>query len=206
MAAGAAAASPVAPSSTPSLVLVSQSAAVVPSAPGQPAPFQVTVAVRGDPPPGSELGLAFYEKLESRSAFEQTLSGRPSGLMQDVAPEPLTALRPVGAGLQLATDVVAGTTEPAGSTTVGLDGHGGCVPGDGECSGVYPVVVQLLSPQGWCSPTSPPTSCMPRTAAAGRSSSPGWCRSGRRSRSPTTRRSQRRSPRCRQPGCETWPN
>ncbi len=148
MAAGAAAASPVAPSSTPSLVLVSQSAAVVPSAPGQPAPFQVTVAVRGDPPPGSELGLAFYEKLESRSAFEQTLSGRPSGLMQDVAPEPLTALRPVGAGLQLATDVVAGTTEPAGSTTVGLDGHGGCVPGDGECSGVYPVVVQLLSPQG----------------------------------------------------------
>src|SRR5579875_2040058 len=142
MAAGAAAASPVAPSSTPSLVLVSQSAAVVPSAPGQPAPFQVTVAVRGDPPPGSELGLAFYEKLESRSAFEQTLSGRPSGLMQDVAPEPLTALRPVGAGLQLATDVVAGTT------AVGLDGHGGCVPGDGECSGVYPVVVQLLSPQG----------------------------------------------------------
>jgi hypothetical protein len=134
--------------SPPTLVLLSQSAAVIPPAPGQPAPFEVTVEVRGDPPPGAELGLSVYEKLQSRSAFEQTLGGRPSGLMQVLSPEPLTALHPVGDGLQLATTVVAGTTEPPGSTVLGLDGHGGCVPGDGECSGVYPVVVELLSAQG----------------------------------------------------------
>ncbi len=142
---GPASAAPSAP--PPSVVLVSQSAAVTPAAPGDPAAFQITVHARGAPA-GSELGLVFYEKLTSRSAFDQTLSGRPGYVMQQVAPQPLTSLRSVGSGLQLATTVVAGTTEPNGSTTVGLRGHGGCAVGAGDCSGVYPVEVELLSPEG----------------------------------------------------------
>lgn len=134
-------------SPAPSLGLVSQSTAVTPLAPEQAAPFQITLRVTGAPP-GAEIGLVFYDKLANRSDFQATLTGRPSGVMQEVAPQPLGALHPVGAGLQITTTVVAGTAEPAGSSTVGLGGHGGCVAGNGSCSGVYPVEVELLGSTG----------------------------------------------------------
>jgi hypothetical protein len=134
--------------STPSLVLMSQSATVLPAAPGQPALFQVTVKVTGAPA-GTELGLAVGYKLHSRSEFEQTLDNRPTRFMQEVAPAPLSSLRVVGTGLQtglqLDTTVVEGEAEPDGATTIGLQQ---CVVGEGTCSGVYPVEVELLDQSG----------------------------------------------------------
>ncbi len=127
-----------------SLVLLGQDPTVTPAAPGDPASFTVTVGMTGTPP-GAEIGLSFYSKLHTPSAFEQTLSAPPSDLLDMVAPQPIAALRRVDGGVQLTTTVVVGNTAaPSGSATVNLD----CTPGTLLCSGVYPVVVQLFNAAG----------------------------------------------------------
>ncbi len=137
-------------SGSPALELLGQSAAVTPVAPGDPAPFEVTVRVFGAVPDGAELGLSFYDKLGSRSAFEQTIGTTPNGLLQTVAPTALSGLKAVDGGYQFSVTVMAGVPERSGSDTVGLLGARGrgCVAGNGTCSGVYPVVVTLFGSDG----------------------------------------------------------
>ena len=178
---------PSAAAAAPSLVLLSQSATVLPAAPGQPAPFQVTVRVKGAPA-GAELGVVVYDKLHTRSEFEQTLTNRPTRVMQEVAPATLSSLRAVGTGLQIVTDVLAGVTESDGATAIGLQQ---CTVGNGTCSGVYPLEVELLGQGGaplahlttylvytetrsahplvfsWIVPVAAPVSIRPRAPLAG---------------------------------------
>lgn len=127
----------------PTLFLVNQSPTVLPPAPGQPAPFQVTVRVSGAPA-GAQLGLVVYRKLTTRSDFERTLTSRPTDVMQDVAPAPLSSLHVVGGAVQLGADVVE-SAQADGSSTIGLRG---CTVGNGTCSGVYPVEVVLTDSSG----------------------------------------------------------
>lgn len=130
----------------PSLVLIAQSPTVTPAAFGDPAPFSITVKVIGTAPAGAMLGLTVYEKFATRSNFAQSLTSPPSGTpMHAVAAQPLSSLKAASGGFQIATTVVPGPS-PAGSDTIGL--RGGCVAGNGSCSGVYPVEVQLLSAAG----------------------------------------------------------
>ncbi|MGH8996435.1 MAG: hypothetical protein ACRDYB_10470 [Acidimicrobiales bacterium] len=135
----------------PTLQLLRQSPSVTPAAPGSPAPFAISVKVAGPLPAGAELGLSFYSKLSTRGSFEQTLTNSPTGLMQTVAPQPVSSLRTVaGGGYQLSATIVAGSPQPAGSDTVDVRGTSGerCAVGTGVCSGVYPVVVQLFGADG----------------------------------------------------------
>jgi hypothetical protein len=129
-------------------MLLGQSPTVTPASPGDPAPFAIEVEVGGPVPAGAELGLSFYKKLGTRSAFEQTLSTPPSSadLLQTVSPQSIADLRSVhGGGVELTTTVVPDTAEPSGADTVDL---GSCAIGSGLCSGVYPVVIQLLDAGG----------------------------------------------------------
>lgn len=137
--------------STPSLTLLSQTPTVAPPAPGDPATFALAVRVAGSAPSGATLGLSFYEKLSTQSGFAETLTGTPSGLLHTVAPQPLASLKRPGGGEQIDVTVVAGTTSaPSGSTTLNVSDLSRCPPltDPEECSGVYPVVVQLFDSSG----------------------------------------------------------
>jgi hypothetical protein len=116
---------------------------VLPAAPGQPAPFQVTVRADGAPA-GAQLALVVYDKLHSRSAFEQSLTSGPTRVLQDVAPASLSTMRVVGSGVQYVANVEGGSAEPDGASIIGLP----CTVGNGTCSGVYPVEVELLDQGG----------------------------------------------------------
>ncbi len=136
-------------STGPSLTLLGQTPTVTPPAPGDPATFTITVKLEGTPPPGAALGLAFYDKLVTQSAFTQTLTSAPTRLLHTVAPQPLSELRRPGGGEQLNVTVVAGNASaPAGSTTLNVSGLSHCPPGTEACSGVYPVEVQLFDASG----------------------------------------------------------
>jgi hypothetical protein len=136
--------SAVDPVGSPTLTLLGQSESVTPAAPGDPATFQLDVDVRSAPD-GAELGLTFYEQLGTRSAFEQTLTSPPTGVLQALPPVPIADLKSGLGGLDDGVTVVPDTSEPAGSNAVDL----GCRHvGNGTCSGVYPVLVQLLGPSG----------------------------------------------------------
>jgi hypothetical protein len=132
------------PVGSPTLTLLGQSESVTPAAPGDSATFQLDVDIRSAPD-GAELGLTFYEQLGTRSAFEQTLTSPPTGVLQALPPVPIADLKSGLGGLDDGVTVVPDTSEPAGSNAVDL----GCRHvGNGTCSGVYPVLVQLLGPSG----------------------------------------------------------
>ncbi|HXR54447.1 MAG TPA: DUF6049 family protein [Acidimicrobiales bacterium] len=137
------------PAGSPALTLLNQSPAVTPAAPGDPAPFALEVHV-GAAPAGAELGLTFYRKLSTRSGFEQTLGNPPTGVLQTVSPQPVADLKPgPRGGVEISVTVVPDTSQPSGSDTVDLSQEGpGCVVGNGSCSGVYPVVVEMLGSEG----------------------------------------------------------
>jgi hypothetical protein len=125
------------------LTLIGQSESVTPPAPGSSATFLLDVGV-GAAPTGAELGLTIYQQLGTRSAFEQTLTSTPTDVLQTLAPVPTAGLKPDLGGLDDDVTVVPDTSLPAGSNAIDLD----CHVGNGTCSGVYPVLVQLLGPSG----------------------------------------------------------
>lgn len=134
---------------SPSLTLLSQTPSVTPAVPGDPAPFTIQVEVNGSVPTGAELGLTFYQKLGTRSAFEQTLSNAPIGVLQALTPTPVSGMKAGrGGGLESTTTVVPDTAEPSDSGAIDLSARHACTVGSGRCSGVYPVVVQLLGSNG----------------------------------------------------------
>ncbi|MGH9236098.1 MAG: DUF6049 family protein, partial [Acidimicrobiales bacterium] len=109
---------------TPTIELVRQPAYV---RPGEPYGVEVRVT---DPPAGAQVAMVVHDRLQSRQQFRTTLTGELGGVEQAIDPQPLDAL-PRG---------------PAGSVTVGFTpGPGG--PG-GSGRGVYPVEVQVRSPNG----------------------------------------------------------
>ena len=91
------------------------------------------------------MALSFYDQLPTTGEFEQTLSNPPNGVLHRVAPQPVSTLHFVDGALQLTTTVVEGLANVPGSTTVGLDE---CTVGTSDCSGVYPVVVNLENAAG----------------------------------------------------------
>ena len=114
--------------------------------PGQP--FSVDVGIPPGTPADAEVGVTLYDKLETRSAFEQTLSGPPAGPVLDrTASGGLSTLGARAGGLELSVAVLpdrASSTGPPSTTQ--LDLH--CAPDTGSCSGVYPAVVSLVRPSG----------------------------------------------------------
>jgi hypothetical protein len=135
---------------SPTLTLIGQTQTVTPPAPGDPAPFAIQVEIDGAPVAGARLGLTFYEKVGTRSAFEQTLTSPPSGIpLQTVTPVAVGGLKALRTGgVELDTTVVADTPESSGSNTVDLSDRQNCGVGSGRCSGVYPVLVQLFDQSG----------------------------------------------------------
>jgi len=134
---------------SPTLTLLSQTPSVTPVAPGDPAPFTIQVEVNGSVPKDAELGLTFYQKLGTRSAFEQTLTSPPTDVLQALAPTPVAGMKAGRrGGLQSTTTIVPDTPEASDSGSIDLSARHACVVGSGRCSGVYPVVVQLLGPSG----------------------------------------------------------
>ena len=135
------------PAGSPTLTLLSQSPAVTPTVPGHPASFALEVVAA---PAGAELGLTFYRKLSTRSGFEQTLSNPPTGILQTVSPQRVADLKPGSrGGVEISVTIVPDTPQRSGSDTVNLsEERPGCVVGNGSCSGVYPVVVQVLGSGG----------------------------------------------------------
>jgi len=133
-------------SGAPALTLLGQSPFVTP---GQPLRLQLAPA-RGTPR-GDRLQVTLYDKLTSRSAFEQTLSSPPNGAVLDrTDPVALSDLAPgaapppaSGVGLSIAIDSTG-----SASGTNGQSLTLSCTPGIGECEGVYPLEVALLRPSG----------------------------------------------------------
>jgi hypothetical protein len=92
-------------------------------------PYGVEVRVT-DPPAGAQVAMFVHDRLESRQQFRTTLTGELGGVEQSIDPQPLDAL----------------ARGPTGSVTVGFTpGPNG--PG-GSGRGVYPVEVQVRSPDG----------------------------------------------------------
>ncbi len=112
--------------------------------PGQS--FTIDLGIPAGTPAGAQVAVTLYDKLGTRSAFEQTLSGPPAGPVLDrTAPVGLSTLAPGSGGPQLSAAVFP--EQPTGGA-VGpvLDLH--CVADTGSCSGVYPAVVSLERPSG----------------------------------------------------------
>jgi hypothetical protein len=131
--------------SSPTLTLLAQSDSVTPVVPGDPATFGLDIGISGTTPAGSDLDLTFYHQLGTRSAFEQTLSGPPTNVLQTLSPVPVSGLKPgLAGGFQDNVTVAPDTAEAAGSNGVDLR----CEVGNGSCSGVYPVTVGLVEPSG----------------------------------------------------------
>ncbi len=130
---------------SPNLTLLAQSDSVTPAVPGDPATFALDVEVTGKTPAGTDLDLTFYHQLGTRSAFEQTLSSPPTNVLQTLSPVPISGLKPGPAGgLEDGVTVVPDTPEADGSNGIDLR----CQVGNGSCSGVYPVTVELVEPSG----------------------------------------------------------
>jgi hypothetical protein len=129
----------------PTLTLLAQSDSVIPSVPGDPATFALDVDVTGTTPAGTDLDLTFYHQLGTRSAFEQSLTRPPTNVLQALSPIPISSLKlGLAGGLEDEVTVVPDTPQAGGSNGIDLR----CQVGNGSCSGVYPVTVELVEPSG----------------------------------------------------------
>ncbi|MGH9044470.1 MAG: hypothetical protein ACRDVP_06510 [Acidimicrobiales bacterium] len=129
----------------PAVILTSQSATVTPSSPGAPASFAISFKVPGAPS-GARVQLMIYRALGSRSAFEATLNAAPSSTpLSTVGPVPLASLSSAPAG-GVGLDVQVLEDEPVAPGGAGVDLQ--CTVGNGSCSGVYPIVIDIQDAQG----------------------------------------------------------
>lgn len=97
-------------------------------------------------PAGADLTVTLYDLLHTRSAFEQALSGSPTGELDRTSALPVSKLPPgPRGGVQIPLDVVPRLSATPG-TGQSLDLA--CTPFTGQCSGVYPVVVSLTRAGG----------------------------------------------------------
>ena len=114
--------------------------------PGQS--FSVDLGIPPGTPAGAGVAVTLYDKLETRSALEQTISGPPAGTVLDrTGPVALSTLSPRAGGVGLSVAVFP--ESPSGSGPSGaplLDLR--CTPDTGTCSGVYPAVISLARPGG----------------------------------------------------------
>jgi hypothetical protein len=121
--------------SGPALLLDAQSPWVTPGAPTFS--VSVTPTAAAGPPAGLTLVVALYDRLTSRSVFQQVLASGPTTAPIDHT-APLVLATPVPAG----GDPVAVTVSTAASTSRhSPDLDLGCEPGG--CAGVYPVTLTL---------------------------------------------------------------
>ncbi|MHB8220456.1 MAG: hypothetical protein ACYDHU_09080 [Acidimicrobiales bacterium] len=140
------------------LSLVSQSPWVEPNSPGAPQVFtlELDIGARSSSTAGSTSGdavsVTVYDHLVTRTAFDQTLSGQPTGVLGRTPPVSVAALArpprgtPGEADLKIAIQPTSTATPAPSPGTPVLDLH--CLPDTGECPGVYPVVVALTNPTG----------------------------------------------------------
>ncbi|MGH8979483.1 MAG: DUF6049 family protein, partial [Acidimicrobiales bacterium] len=129
------------------LVLDGQTEWVVPPASGSAAAFDLDVrAPRA--PAGATVEAAVYPRLESRDAFKSAVRNGPHGYpISRTVPAAYGRLPAGSGGAGRALDLSVVTTARTDSrTAVGLD----CAPptGPGTCTGVYPVRVELVRPDG----------------------------------------------------------
>lgn len=131
------------PSSSSTFTLADQTPAVV----GPTSPVvRLTLGIGPQAPAGAAVEVALYRKLDSRSEFEQVVQRGPSSDSNDPqisgpATVPVSSLtvEPNGGSL-LQVTIGAGAV---GSASPGLSIS--CTLGEGLCSGVYPLVVSLVS-------------------------------------------------------------
>jgi len=122
------------------LTLVRQSAWVGPNPPDQDLTLGLQVH-SGAPRADLMLSFTVYEQLTTRSAFDETLSGRGLGTVAAQSPPiALSTFSTDGQGVTHVTIPVDGDTAPTG--TGNWTAHLGCVPG--SCADVYPVKVTLI--------------------------------------------------------------
>lgn len=127
---------------TDSLTLVRQSAWVGPHAPDQDLTLDLRIA-SGAARSSLELSITVYDHLTSRSAFDETMSGRSLGLVASRSPAlSVSSLTTDAQGVTHLTIPVVGDTTPSdtGDWTADL----GCQPG--SCADVYPVKIALDDP------------------------------------------------------------
>lgn len=132
---------------SPVLALAGQSYWVTPTQPGAAATLTLAVAARKGVPDQDEIVTTLYQRLSTRSGFQQTVAHAPTGRVLDTThPVALAAMPPLdgGSGLSITVLPDAATTPPtAGAPTLDLT----CTPTTpGNCTGVYPLVVTLVRP------------------------------------------------------------
>ncbi len=145
---------------TSQLTLVSQSPWVEPNSPGAPQDFTLELAVgtgagatgASTATAGDALSVTLYDHLVTRTAFDQTLNGQPTGVLGRTPTVSVASLpRPprgtpgeVDFKIAIEPTSTAAPIPPAGTPV--LDLH--CLPDTGACPGVYPVVVALTNSTG----------------------------------------------------------
>lgn len=122
------------------LVLLSQTPWV---APGQP--MQLHLSLGSQSRNDVTLGITLYQRLTSRSAFAETVSGTSVGVPLASTQVPAASLPsdPQG-GVDVTVPIASGDAPAAGSGQLAADLH--CAAG--ACGGVYPLRLQLLSSTG----------------------------------------------------------
>jgi hypothetical protein len=110
-------------------------------------PFDLGIAAR-DAPPDVTIEALLYPRLLSRYEFKGIIRDGPRGApLSATGPIPLRSLpvNPRGAGVSLDLSIVQSSAIGQGAR-LGL----ACAPptGNGTCTGVYPVVVELQQPSG----------------------------------------------------------
>jgi hypothetical protein len=129
---------------SPALTLLDQSAYVMPALAGGPARFAIEVGIGSGVPSDTQLVVTVYKPLQSRSAFEETLTNTPDDVLQVLGATALTSLPAVAGGRRLTMAVVPQPSSAAGVQSPTIDLR--CESLSAKCSGVYPVVVALERP------------------------------------------------------------
>lgn len=122
------------------LVLLSQTPWV---ASGQP--MQLHLSLGSQSHAGATLGITLYQRLTSRSAFAETVSGTSVGVPLASTQVPAGSLPsdPQG-GVDVTVPIASGDAPAAGTGQLDADLH--CA--SGACGGVYPLRLQLASSSG----------------------------------------------------------
>jgi hypothetical protein len=126
------------------LTLVKQSPWVGPNAPDQDLTMGLRITT-GTPRAALKLSFTVYHPLSTRSAFDETLSGRSLGSVAAQSPGiALSGFSTDSQGVTHVTIPVRGDTTPTGTGNWTADL--GCRPG--SCANVYPVKVTLSDSSG----------------------------------------------------------
>jgi hypothetical protein len=129
----------------PALTLIHQSPWVTPAAQS----FTLELELKAGTPTADEVVVSLYSRLTTRSGFEQTITGAPSGFLDRTHPvrwSTMPAGTHGGSLLKIAVQATGTVTPapPAGAPSLDLQ----CPPDTGTCTGVYPVTVALERADG----------------------------------------------------------